>query len=117
MLGQGWWTRRAGLNKEQRSNQAQESINNSPGDVAYALNNYEFSKYDWILDSGTTSHLCVMHKALIDYKEVTSDVHGIGPSPAIVKGHRTVLAVLWFDSWIQHSLKFAQPTIHKVHQP
>jgi hypothetical protein len=74
-----------GLNREQRSNQAQESINNSLGDVAYATNNHEFSK--WILDSGTTLHLYVMHKAFVEYMEVNSEVHGVGPNPVIVKGH------------------------------
>jgi hypothetical protein len=97
---------RKGPNREQRSNQAQESIKNSLGDVAYATNNHEFSKYDWILDSGTTSHLCVMREAFIDYTEVNSEVHGVGPNPAIVKGRGTVVVNFKVDGhMIRHTLR------------
>ncbi|EDR10241.1 uncharacterized protein LACBIDRAFT_316933 [Laccaria bicolor S238N-H82] len=51
---------RQGPNRGDRSHQTQDSVNNSLGDCAYMVNQniHEFSKYDWVLDSATTSHIC-----------------------------------------------------------
>lgn len=76
--GQGPKGRR-GPNRGHRSNQASET-NDALADTSYmAMETHEFSKYDWLLDSGTTSHICNNREAFQDYTPITNvDVKGIG---------------------------------------
>jgi len=54
-------------------------------------NSCEISQYDWILDSATTSHICPIHDAFIDYKPLKdSTIKGLG-NPVMAHGRGTVL--------------------------
>ena len=54
-------------------------------------NSHEISQYDWILDSATTSHICAMCDAFIDYIPLKdSTIKGLG-NPVTAHGCRTVL--------------------------
>ena len=84
---------RKGPNRANRSNQAQET-NSNLNEVSYvASENYQKpSKYDWYLDSGTTSHICTQRDAFIDYYPLeNSTVNGVRPTPAIAVGRGTVI--------------------------
>ncbi|KIM78385.1 hypothetical protein PILCRDRAFT_75717 [Piloderma croceum F 1598] len=39
-------------------NQATDTVNDALTDVAYSVNMHTLSHYDWVLDSGTMSHIC-----------------------------------------------------------
>jgi transposase InsO family protein len=87
--GQGPKGRKGGsTSKTGRANQACEDINNAlNNDVAYmAINSTPFSKYNWLLNSGSTSHICPNKDALIDYLPVNTTIHGIGAKPAVTMG-------------------------------
>ncbi|KAJ3543106.1 hypothetical protein NMY22_g3260 [Coprinellus aureogranulatus] len=88
---------RRGPHRGNRTHQANE-INSTLNDVAYmsncvetSFNTYEISKYDWLLDSCTTSHICTSREAFSDYRELhNGTVQGIGPNPARALGRGTV---------------------------
>jgi short subunit dehydrogenase-like uncharacterized protein len=75
-----------------RSNQAQEA-NSNLNEVSYmAYGTREINKFDWIFDTGTTSHICTQRDAFIDYHPLqNSTITGIGPTPATAMGKDTVL--------------------------
>ena len=51
----------------------------------------DISKYDWILDSGTTSHICTIREAFTDYKSISEEIHTLGaPTRAIGRGTVTI---------------------------
>ena len=85
---------RKGPHRSGRTNQARED-NNSINDVSYNAHpttNSVSTKYDWLLDSGTTSHICTVREAFIDYQPlVNSKVRGIGSQPATAIGRGTIL--------------------------
>ncbi|PFH45825.1 hypothetical protein AMATHDRAFT_106345, partial [Amanita thiersii Skay4041] len=44
---------------KEKTNQAQDNnVNSLLNDTLYMASATDFSKYDWILNSGTTSHIC-----------------------------------------------------------
>ena len=52
----------------------------------------EISKYNWLFDCGSTSHICTQRDAFIDYFPLhDSTIAGIGPVPANAVGKGTVL--------------------------
>ena len=83
---------RKGPNRGNRSNQAQEA-NSDLNEASYmAFNTREINKFDWIFDTGSTSHICTQRDAFIDYYPLTnSTITGIGPTPASALGKGTVM--------------------------
>ena len=76
-----------------RANQATDTVNDALADVAYSANTRILSHYDWVLDSGTTSHICNQRKAFIEYTPLKdSPVQGLGSIPAQATGRGTVVA-------------------------
>ena len=68
-------------------------------------NIHNFSKYDWVLDSATTSHICTTRDAFIDYEPLKSEVDGVGGS-AMTQGRGTVAVNFKFDGQsIKHILR------------
>ena len=60
---------RKGLNREEKSNQAEE-VNDSLNDVAYMAGRRILdSKHSWYLDSGMTSHICNNQEAYTKFIE------------------------------------------------
>ena len=54
-------------------------------------NSHQISQYNWILDSATTSHICTICDAFIDYIPLKdSTIKGLG-DPVMAHRHRTVL--------------------------
>ena len=54
-------------------------------------NSHQISQYDWILDSATTSHICMIHDTFVDYTPLKdSTIKGLG-DPVMAHGHGTVL--------------------------
>ncbi|KAF4622418.1 hypothetical protein D9613_009127 [Agrocybe pediades] len=83
-----------------RSNQAreEEEDNNSAtlNNVTYmsysSTNSSPISKYDWFLDSGTTSHICAIREAFIEYQPLShSTIRGVGKTPAVALGRGSIL--------------------------
>ena len=73
-------------------NQATEAVNNASVDVAYSANAHTLSRYDWVLNSATTSHICNQCKAFINYTPLkNSPVQGLGSTPAQAAGCGTVI--------------------------
>ena len=72
---------RKGLNREEKSNQAEE-VNASLNDVAYMASGcISDSKHSWCLDSGTTSHICNNREAYTKFiKTDPVPIRGIGSS-------------------------------------
>ena len=77
-----------------RSNQATETTNQLLSDASYMANADldRFSKLDWILDSGTTSHICTDRDAFCEYTRLSNvTVQGVGKGQAEVEGRGTVV--------------------------
>lgn len=94
--------------KGDRAHQTQESINTSLNDVAYSTReSQEFSRYDWILDSATTSHICTTQEAFTDYTPLhDATIHGLGSHPITTQGCGTVIVNFNVDGKIiQHTLR------------
>jgi hypothetical protein len=52
----------------------------------------EINQFDWIFDTGSTSHICTQRDAFIDYYPLqNSTITGIGPTPATAIGKGTVM--------------------------
>ncbi|KAJ3499572.1 hypothetical protein NLJ89_g10085 [Agrocybe chaxingu] len=93
-----------GRKGKDRSNQAIDTNLNDIACMAYeeptefacmaisTLNNTrDISNYDWLLDSGTTSHICPIREAFTDYVPLkNSSVQGVGTA-AITAGRGTVM--------------------------
>ena len=92
--GQGPKGRKPG--KKNRANQAQE-VNSSLNDVAYMTTYGEMSKYDWLLDCGSTSHVCTIREAFTDFQTVSETLNGVGEKGAAVLGRGTVKVRFKFD--------------------
>jgi transposase InsO family protein len=91
-----------------RAHQTQESINTSLNDVAYSSReSQEFSRYDWILDSATTSHICTTREAFTDYTPLrNSPIYGLGSQPINAQGRGTVILNFKVDGkLIRHVLR------------
>ena len=83
----GW----IGQNKN-RSNQAQEA-NLDLNEASYmAYGTQKINQFDWIFDTGSTSHICTQRDAFIDYYPLNnSTITGIGLTPATALGKGTVM--------------------------
>ena len=55
-----------------------------------AGNPWESSKYNWLLDLCTTSHICAIQEAFTDFQPVKETLHGIGETGVEVLGPGTV---------------------------
>jgi gag-polypeptide of LTR copia-type len=77
---------RKGPNRN-KSNQAQEA-NSSLNKVSYmAYGTREINQFNWIFNTGSTSHICTQRDAFIDYYPLqNSTITGIGPMPATAMG-------------------------------
>jgi len=67
----------------------------------------QFSKLDWILDSGTTSHICTERDAFSEYTRLLNvTVQGVGKGQAEVEGRETVVVKFSVEGKIiQHQLR------------
>lgn len=76
-----------------RSNHAQDT-NSDLNKVSYMYMAYgtgEISKYNWLFDCGTTSHICTQQDAFIDYFPLyNSTIKGIGLMLATAMGKGTI---------------------------
>jgi hypothetical protein len=75
-----------------KSNQAQEA-NSSLNEVLYmAYGTREINQFDWIFNTGSTSHICMQRDAFIDYYPLqNSTITRIGPMPATAMGKGTMM--------------------------
>jgi hypothetical protein len=66
----------------------------------------EFSHYDWILDSATTSHICTTREAFTQYTPLhDATIHGLGSHPNTAQGRGTVIVNFNVDGkLIRHTL-------------
>ena len=54
-------------------------------------NSHQISQYDWILDSATTSHICVIHDTFVNYIPLKdSTIKGLG-DPVTAHGCGTII--------------------------
>ena len=91
---------RKGTGKRNRAHQAKE-VNSSLNDACFMAGNLQdSSKYDWLLDSCTTSHVCPIQDAFTDFRPVKEILHGIGDTGAEVLGRGTVRIKFEFDGKI-----------------
>ena len=82
---------RKGPNRAGRTHQATEDILNNVTYMVSHDNSHQISKYDWVLDSATTSHICGIRDAFIDYTPLKdSTIKGLG-TPVTAHGRGTVL--------------------------
>ena len=57
-----------------------------------AYGTQEINQFDWIFDTGSTSHICTQRDAFIDYYPLNnSTITRIGPMPATALGKGTVM--------------------------
>ena len=97
--------------KGDRANQAQESADAPSAtlsDIAYMVSTgdspppyidavfmtvsaADFSKYDWLLDCGASTHVCTIREAFTTYTPLeNATIRGIGPGEATVLGKGTI---------------------------
>ena len=101
---------RKGSKKRNKANQAEEH-NTNLNDCAYMTfsNNHsrQISKYDWLLDSGTTSHICTIREAFTKYSPTPgTTLKGVGPEEVAVEGRGTVNLKFEFDGkMFNHQLR------------
>jgi hypothetical protein len=76
--------------------------------VSYmAYGTREIHQFDWIFDTGSTSHICTQRNALIDYYPLqNSTITKISPTPATVMGEGTVMI---------HMSINGQTILHQLH--
>ena len=92
-----------------KANHAEE-VNTNLNDCAYMVSaphhSHEFTRHDWLLDSATTSHICTIREAFVDFKPVSGEsVKGVGPLESPVVGRGTVVLVFEFDGQtVKHDL-------------
>jgi len=98
-----------GRGKTNHANQTRDTINDNLPDVSYMAQKLPtaFSEYDWILDSGATSHICTQKDAFTDYMPLeNANVHGIGSQPVVALGKGTVTLVFTVNGQkIKHQLQ------------
>jgi hypothetical protein len=109
--GQGPGNRKRGgkfRNSQNRSNQSTETtdINIGLSDVAYMANTNTFSNYDWLLDSGTTTHICKNRNEISNYTALANTtISGLSKTKAIAEGRGTVtLSFSVNNQVVQHKL-------------
>jgi transposase InsO family protein len=75
-----------------KSNQAQENVNETLKDVSYMARTEDtISKSDWVLDSGTTSHICPNRDTFASIEPMNGTIGGVGTQPAKVLGRGAVI--------------------------
>jgi transposase InsO family protein len=83
-----------------RANQAEE-INSNLNECAYMAhhsNSHDISKFDWLLDSGTTSHICTTRDTFTEFHAVHgATIKGVGETETDVEGRGTVNLRFEFD--------------------
>ena len=62
-----------------------------------AGNPREISKFDWLLNSSTTSHICTIREAFTDFHPVKEMLNGVGDKGTAVTGRGTVKIKFEFD--------------------
>ena len=78
---------KGGGGNRNQTNQASDTVNDALADVAYMTKSHTFSRYDWILDSRTTSHICNLCDAFTNYMALDdAPIQGLGSTPAQAKG-------------------------------
>ena len=88
---------RKGTRKKNRANQA-ENVNSNLNDACYmAGNSREISKFDWLLDSGTTSHICTIREAFTNFHPIEETLNGVSDKGTAVTGRGTVKIKFEFD--------------------
>ena len=104
--GQGPGSKKKGKGRQEKTNQATESINNSL-DIAYVAFKASNDRNVWVLDSATTSHISNDRRTFEDFHALTnSTVKGIGKEPASAAGRGTI--TITFDvegQEIRHRMK------------
>ena len=104
--GQGPGSKKKGKGKQEKTNQATESINDSLN-IAYVASKASDDQNVWVLDSATTSHISNDRRTFVDFHTLTnSTVKGIGKEPASADGRGTV--EMTFDvkgQKVQHQMK------------
>ena len=69
---------RKGSGKKNWANQAQE-VNSNLNDMAYmATTHSEISKYNWLLDCGSTAHICTIREAFTEFQSINETLNGVG---------------------------------------
>ena len=114
-----------GRSRRDRAHQATEATGQSNGTnlndvtfIASALSAIDLgiSKSDWILDSGTTSHICPTRDAFSGYVHLKGmTIEGVGGNPVPVEGRGAVLVEFTINGKIvRHQLK---ETLHVPNAP
>ena len=78
-----------GRKKRNQAHQAEE-INSSLNDVCYTAGNSGEITYDWLLDSGTTSHIYTLQEAFTKFYSVEEILNGIEKKGTPVTGQGTI---------------------------
>ncbi|KIJ42164.1 hypothetical protein M422DRAFT_81072, partial [Sphaerobolus stellatus SS14] len=95
--GKGPRGKRIKGSRKEQANQVEESVGNSFSFMAHN-GSHDFSKYDWILDSGTTSHISTTQESFVDYKILNgATVKGIGAQPVPAVGRGSVIVKFTVD--------------------
>ena len=82
--------------KKNWSNQA-EDINSSLNAFYMAGTSQEISEYDWLLNSGTTSHICTIRDAFAKFPPIKEMLNGVSKKGTPVTGHGTIRIKFEFD--------------------
>ena len=81
---------RKGTGKKNQANQA-EDVKSDLNDTCYmAGNSQEISKYNWLLDSGTTSHICIIQEAFTEFRPIEEMLNGVREKGTPVTGRGTI---------------------------
>jgi len=83
---------RKGQRKGNKANQAEEvnaDLNNCAHTASPFNHSHNISKYGWLLDSGTTSHICTVRDAFTEFRAVDETLNGVGEGTP-VKGRGNV---------------------------
>ena len=96
-----------GSGKGNCANQAQDNVKMNLIDVIYMAttinSSRKISKYDWILDPGTTSHICTARNAFTDYYPTPgATLKGVGTGEVAVEGRETINLQIEFDGKVFH---------------
>ena len=105
-----------GRKRKEKANQAVEGTDLNELSFASIANATEFSKYDWILDSGSTSHICPLRDAFVNYTALTNhSIEGVGGKPVTVAGRGTVFVQFSVNgNTLKHQLR---ETLHVPDAP